>query len=251
VGLLLRERDGFENAVERVRAVARETGAEVTDDDPELVVVLGGDGTMLRAFHTYIGRGVPVIGVNFGRFGFLASMQPDELETGLQRVFSGDYVVLELPTLDFEHAGGRSVAVNDVVAATSEVGRVSELEWAIGGEPLGKVLADGIIHATPSGSTAYNLSNNGPVLMWGIDAMTVTFIAPHSLVARPLVVPRGRDVVVTNRNPETPLALLADGQREGEIEPGAAVTVRLGEERSMLATLPDATFLTRFRSAFG
>jgi NAD+ kinase len=251
VGLLLRERDGFDEAVERVRAVASETGAEVTEDDPELVVVLGGDGTMLRAFHENLARGVPVIGVNFGRFGFLASMQPAELETGLRRVFSGDYAVIELPTLEFSHAGGRSVAVNDVVAATSEVGRVSELEWAIGGEPLGTVLADGIIHATPSGSTAYNLSNNGPVLMWGIDAMTVTFIAPHSLVARPLVVPRGRDVVVTNRNSDTPLALLADGQREGEIEPGAAVTVRLGEARSLLATLPDATFLTRFRSAFG
>ena len=234
-----------------MRAVAGESGAEVTEDDPELVVVLGGDGTMLRAFHENLGRGVPVLGVNFGRFGFLASMQPAELEKGLRRVFSGDYVVIELPTLEFEHAGGRSVAVNDVVAATSEVGRVSELEWAIGGEPLGTVLADGIIHATPSGSTAYNLSNNGPVLMWGIDAMTVTFIAPHSLVARPLVVPRGRDVVVTNRNADTPLALLADGQREGEIEPGAAVTVRLGEACSMLATLPDATFLTRFRSAFG
>jgi NAD+ kinase len=234
-----------------VRAVARETGAEVTDDDPDLVVVLGGDGTMLRAFHENLARGVPVIGVNFGRFGFLASMQPPQLETGLRRVFSGDYSVIELPTLDFAHGGGRSVAVNDVVAATSEVGRVSELEWAIGGEPLGRVLADGIIHATPSGSTAYNLSNNGPVLMWGADAMTVTFIAPHSLVARPLVVPRGRDVVVTNRNPDTPLALLADGQREGEIDPGAAVTVRLGEARSLLATLPDATFLTRFRSAFG
>ena len=107
-----------------MRAVAGETGAEVTEDDPELVVVLGGDGTMLRAFHMYLGRGVPVIGVNFGRFGFLASMQPDELETGLRRVFSGDYVVIELPTLEFEHAGGRAVAVNDVVAATSEVGRV-------------------------------------------------------------------------------------------------------------------------------
>src|SRR5205814_10460777 len=103
------------------------------------------------------------------------------LETGLRRVFSGDYVVIELPTLEFEHAGERSVAVNDVVAATSEIGRVSELEWAIGGEALGRVLADGIIHATPSGSTAYNLSNNGPVLMWGIDALTATLIAPHSL----------------------------------------------------------------------
>ena len=223
----------------------------MTDDDPELVVVLGGDGTMLRAFHDYLGRGVPVIGVNFGRFGFLASMQPDELEAGLRRVLAGEYVVIELPTLEFEHAGRRSVAVNDVVSATSDVGRVSELEWAIGGEPLGRVLADGVIVATPSGSTAYNLSNNGPVLMWGIDAMTVTFIALHSLVAHPLVVPRGRDIVVTNRSPELPLALIADGQRVGEIEPGGAVTVRLGREPSLLATLPDATFLTRFRSAFG
>jgi len=235
---LLRERDGFGDAVERVRALAGEAGAEVTDDDPELVVVLGGDGTMLRAFHDYLGRGVPVIGVNFGRFGFLASMQPDELEAGLRRVLAGEYVVIELPTLEFEHAGRRSVAVNDVVSATSDVGRVSELEWAIGGEPLGTVLADGVIVATPSGSTAYNLSNNGPVLMWGIDAMTVTFIAPHSLVAHPLVVPRGRDIVVTNRSPELPLALIADGQRVGEIEPGGAVTVRLGREPSLLAGPP-------------
>jgi NAD+ kinase len=234
-----------------VRAVAREAGAEVVDDNPQLVVVLGGDGTMLRAFHEYLGSGVPVLGVNFGRFGFLASLQPDALETGLRRVFAGEYVSLELPTLEFEHAGERLVAVNDVVSATSEVGRVSDLEWAIGGEPLGTVLADGVIVATPSGSTAYNLSNNGPVLMWGIDAMTVTFIAPHSLVARPLVVPRGRDVVVTNRSSDMALALIADGQRRGELEPGAAVTVRLGEQRILLATLPDATFLTRFRSAFG
>jgi NAD+ kinase len=249
---LLRERDGFEAAIARIRAVAHEAGAEVVDDDdPELVVVLGGDGTMLRAFHENLGRGVPVLGVNFGRFGFLASLQPDALETGLRRVLAGQYVVIALPTLEFEHAGERSVAVNDVVSATSEVGRVSDLEWAIGGEPLGSVLADGVIVATPSGSTAYNLSNNGPVLMWGIDAMTVTFIAPHSLVARPLVVPRGRDVVVTNRSPDMALALIADGQRKGELEPGAAVTVRLGEARSLLATLPDATFLTRFRSAFG
>src|SRR5437763_11774092 len=106
------------------------------------------------------------------------------------------------------------------------------------------VPSDGIILATPSGSTAYNLSNNGPVLMWGIDAMAVSFVAPHSLYTRPLVVPRGRDVVVTNRTLDIPLALLADGQRVDEIEPGGGVTVRLGAQRSMLATLPDATFLT-------
>jgi NAD+ kinase len=250
-GLFVRERNGFEEAVARVQEAARKAGVEITQENPELVVVLGGDGTMLRAFHEFLGRGVPVIGVNFGRFGFLASMQPEELEDGLRRVFAGDYVVLALPTIDFEYPGGRAVAVNDVVAASHDVGRLIELEWAIGGEPLGTVPCDAVILATPSGSTAYNLSNNGPVLMWGIDAMAVSFVAPHSLHARPLVVPRGRDVVVTNRTAEIPLALIADGGRVGEIPPGKDVTVRLGEADILLATLPDATFLTRFRSAFG
>jgi len=232
-----------------VREVAREAGVEITNDDPQLVVVLGGDGTMLRAFHEFLG-GAPVIGVNFGRFGFLASMQPDDLEEGLRRVFAGEYVVLPLPTLDYEQNGTRSVAVNDVVVGSGALGRLVELEWAIGGESLGVVPSDAIIAATPSGSTAYNLSNNGPVLMWGIDAMAVSFVAPHSLHARPLVVPRGRDVVVTNRTADIPLALIADGQRVGEVAPGDAVSVLLGDAKILLATLPDVTFLTRFRSAF-
>jgi len=232
-----------------VHEIAREAGVEITQDAPELVVVLGGDGTMLRAFHEYLNR-APVIGVNFGRFGFLASMQPDELEDGLRRVFAGDYVVLELPALDYEQDGRSAVAVNDVVVGSGSLGRLVELEWAIGGESLGMVPSDAIIAATPSGSTGYNLSNDGPVLMWGIDAMAVSFVAPHSLHARPLVVPRGSDLVVTNRSDEIPLALIADGQRVGEVAPGGDVTIRLGEAKILLATLPDITFLTRFRSAF-
>jgi NAD+ kinase len=249
VGIVVRERDDFEGPIARVHAIAGEAGVEITNEDPQLVVVLGGDGTMLRAFHEFLGR-APVIGVNFGRFGFLASMQPDELEVGLRRAFAGDYVVLELPTLEYEQNGNRAVAVNDVVAGSGSFGRLVELDWAIGGELLGMVPSDAIIMATPSGSTAYNLSNNGPVLMWGIDAMAVSFVAPHSLHARPLVVPRGRDVVVTNRSAEIPLALIADGQRVGEISTGDDVTVRLGDANVLLATLPDVTFLTRFRSAF-
>jgi NAD+ kinase len=248
--LFVRKRDGFDDAVARVRVIAEDAGVEIGDDDPDLAVVLGGDGTILQAFHEFLGRGVPVIGVNFGRFGFLASIQPDELEEGLRRVFAGDYVVVEFPTIDFEHSGGSSVAVNDVVAASAHVGRLVELEWAIGGEPLGTVPSDAVILATPPGSTAYNLSNSGPVLMWGIDAMAVSFVAPHTMHARPLVVPRHRDVVITNRTAEIPLALIADGRRIGEIGLDESVTVRLGDARTLLATLPDATFLTRFRSAF-
>jgi NAD+ kinase len=251
-GVVVRSQHDLGDAVARVHAVARECGVEIVrdDDEPELVVVLGGDGTMLRAFHEFLGR-APVIGVNFGRFGFLAAIQPDGLEQGLRRAFAGDYVVLDFPTLEFEHGGTRSLAVNDVVAATAAPGRIVELEWAIGGEPLGTVPCDGIIVATPSGSTAYNLSNAGPVLMWGIDAMAVSFVAPHSLVVRPLVVPRGLDVVVMNRARDGALTLIADGHVVGEIAHGDAVHVSLGRERSLMATLPDVTFFTRFRSAFG
>ena len=110
---------------------------------------------------------------------------------------------------------------------------------------------DGVICATPSGSTAYNLSNGGPVLVWGIDAMAITFVAPHSLHARPLVVPRGRDVVICNRTPDVAAVVLVDGHSTGEIRPvDGTVVVRLGPERSLLATLPDATFVRRYRQSF-
>jgi NAD+ kinase len=216
----------------------------------DLVVVLGGDGTMLRALRTYLGSGIPVIGVNFGRVGFLSSMQPDELEVGLTRAFRGELEIVELPTLEVENGETGHVAVNDVVVTSAVLGRMVELEWAVGGEDLGSVPCDGIICSTPSGSTAYNLSNGGPVLMWGIDAMATTFVAPHSLHARPLVVPRGKDVVVWNRTAEVPVAVLVDGHRVGEAGPGGRVAVRLGAARTLLGTLPDATFVSRYRESF-
>jgi NAD+ kinase len=216
----------------------------------DLAVVLGGDGTMLRALRTYLGSGVPVIGVNFGRVGFLSSMQPDEMETGLTRAFRGELEVVELATIEVENGNAAHVAVNDVVVASAELGRMVELEWAIGGEDLGSVPCDGIICSTPSGSTAYNLSNGGPVLVWGIDAMATTFVAPHSLHARPLVVPRGKDVVVWNRTSDVPVVVLVDGHRVGEAGSGGRVTVRLGAAHTRLATLPEATFVSRYRQSF-
>jgi NAD+ kinase len=205
---------------------------------------------MLRALRTYLGSGIPVIGVNFGRVGFLSSMQPDELEVGLTRAFRGELEIVELPTLEVENGETGHVAVNDVVVTSAVLGRMVELEWAVGGEDLGSVPCDGIICSTPSGSTAYNLSNGGPVLMWGIDAMATTFVAPHSLHARPLVVPRGKDVVVWNRTAEVPVAVLVAGHRVGEAGPGGRVAVRLGAARTLLGTLPDATFVSRYRESF-
>jgi len=241
-----------ESALDRVRAVAEQAGVTLVDDPREvdLVVVLGGDGTMLRTLARLLGSDVPVIGVNFGRVGFLASIRPEDLDRDLGRVFAGEYVTVELPTLQVRLDGERHVAVNDVVVTSSTLGKMVELAWAIGVEDLGTVPCDGMICSTPAGSTAYNLSNGGPVLVRGLDAMAVTFIAPHSLHARPFVVPRGAEVTVRNATVDVAAALLVDGQRVAEIAPGEDVAIYLCDQRSLLATLPETTFFGRYRETF-
>jgi NAD+ kinase len=191
-----------------------------------------------------------VIGVNFGRVGFLTTIAAEELEAGLARVFAGDYRTVELPTLEVEAGGSSAVGVNDVVATSSALGRMVELEWAIGDESLGSVPCDGIICATPVGSTAYNLSNGGPVLVWGLDAIAVTFVAPHSLHARPLVVPRSRELTVWNRTTGVDVAVIVDGHGVADLGTDASVSVRLGGRSALLATLPEATFFRRYRETF-
>ena len=142
------------------------------------------------------------------------------------------------------------MAVNDVVVASSIIGRMIELGWTIGGEDLGVLPCDGVICSTPSGSTGYNLSNGGPVLVWGLDAQTVTFIAAHSLHARPLVVARGSDVEIENRTPDVPAQVLVDGRPVTQLAGGERVVARLGDERTRLAHLPEATFFRRYRETF-
>jgi NAD+ kinase len=254
-------------ALARLQALAEERGVELLladdelekhglgseDGDPttaDLAVVLGGDGTMLRALKRFVGTGVPVIGVNLGRVGFLASVGRDEVEEGLGRVFSGEYEAVELPAVEAEGGSGRWTAVNDVVVTSSTIGRMIELAWAIGGEDLGQLPCDGLICSTPSGSTAYNLSNGGPVLVWGLDAMAINFVAPHSLHARPMVVPRGLDLTVENRTDEVAATVLADGHPVHELQPGDRVVARLSDQRSLLATLPESTFFSRYRRIF-
>ena len=254
------------SALARLATVARESGVELLiaaeeaekhglegaadDTAVDIVVVLGGDGTMLRALARYLGTGVPVIGVNFGRVGFLASIGPNQLEAGLGRVFAGEYRVEEVATLDVEVGDERRIAVNDLVIASAVVGRMIQLEWAVGGERLGRLACDGVVCATPAGSTGYNFSNGGPVLVWGLDAMAVTFVAPHSLNARPLVVPREDELIVWNRTPDVPATALVDGHRIGDLGPGGRAVARLGDERSLLASPPEVTFFSRYSRTF-
>ena len=236
-----------------MRAVAASAGVELVDEPEraQLAVAVGGDGTILRTLARLLGTGVPVIGINFGRVGFLASIAPERLEDDLARVFAGEYRTIEQPTLEAQLDGETFVAVNDVVATSSTLGRMIELGWAIAGEDLGVVSCDGMICSTPSGSTAYNLSNGGPVLVRGLDAMAITFIAPHSLDARPLVVPRGRgadgaerDAGRRRRRPRRRARAAATSR------PDRTLSIRLGEQRSLLATLPETTFFGRYRETF-
>jgi NAD+ kinase len=260
-------RETADDALARLQVVAAEAGVELAmpadelekhdidlpetePSDADIVVVLGGDGTMLRALRRLLGTTVAAVGVNFGSVGFLTTIPMDELEAGARRVFAGDYELVDLPTLEARAGEDRRDAVNDVVATSSTLGRMVELAWTVGGEALGSLRCDGLIAATPSGSTAYNLSNGGPVLVWGLDALAVTFVAPHSLQARPLVIPRGLDVVVTNRTPDVWITALADGHVFSEVAPGGSMTIRLGPQRTLLATLPGATFFSRYRHTF-
>jgi hypothetical protein len=130
--------------------------------DVELVLVVGGDGTLLRAAELAWPVGTPVLGVNLGRVGFLTSMEASELDDGIARVFAGEYRVVELPTLVAGVDGTEVAAINDVVTASAVPGRMIELAWAVSGEDLGQLPCDGVICATPTGSTAYNLSNGLP-----------------------------------------------------------------------------------------
>src|SRR2546423_7514077 len=165
-------------ALERLEKVARVAGIELLlpgeeveehgvgeaeEDltDADIAIVLGGDGTMLRALQRFLGTDIPVVGVNFGRVGFLASIQPNELESGLARIFSGDYRVVHLTTLEVEVDDVRAAAINDVVVLSSIKGRMVELAWAIGGGGMGGQPRGGVICARPPGPTTDNPSDGG------------------------------------------------------------------------------------------
>ncbi|MET1010710.1 MAG: NAD(+)/NADH kinase [Gaiellaceae bacterium] len=241
------------DARRRVEEAAASAGVEVgspEDEALDLLVVLGGDGTMLRALRSTLGSGTPVFGINFGRVGFLTTADGAELEAALTRALAGEFRVVDLCTLEAAFGAETHAAVNDVVVTSSRPGRMVELGWQIAGEALGDQPCDGMICCTPSGSTAYNLSNGGPVLMWGLEAMAMTFVAPHSLRARALVVPRGLDLRIANRSKELPVTVLVDGHAVGELQRGEELAVAVGPEHCRLAVLREVTFFTRYHEVF-
>jgi len=242
------------SAVEVAKLEGAGEGIEVTEElpeSPDLCLVLGGDGSILYALRQYAGTGVPVFGINFGTVGFLAATERDQLEDGLRRAFAGDFEVIDLPGLDIETGGSKDVAMNDVTFSRRPEGRVAVLSYRIAGEEVGNVRCDGLVAATPTGSTGYNLANGGPILAWGVEGYVVSYIAPHSLSARPLVVAPGDTLRVGNAEGREPVDVAIDGEILCELEPGGEAEVRFRQNVGRLAQLPGSSFYRRISEKFG
>ncbi len=231
------------------------TGPELALDAPikldvELAVALGGDGTILRALQHYAGTGVPVFAINFGEIGFLATVEPDDLADAVRRALERDFELMRLPAITVDLGEGPVVALNDVAIHRKVGERVAELSYALDGEEAGAVRCDGLVVATPAGSTGYNLANGGPVMAWGVEGFVVSFIAPHSMTARALVAAPTDMLSITNRSRE-PLDVAVDGRPVGSIPAGGRIEASFAKDLGTLAQVPGTSFYRRLREKFG
>lgn len=228
-------------------------GIDVTAEHtlPDICLVLGGDGSILHALRRFAHTEVPVFGVNFGTVGFLAAIERDDARPGIRRALEGDVETIQLPGLEVTVDGRRETGLNDITLARRPHDRVAELSYRIAGEEVGHVRCDGLVAATPAGSTGYNLANQGPILAWGVKGYVVSYISPHSLTARALVVAPGDVLHVGNAAGREPVEVAVDGGKVADLSAGAALEVRFLDSVSRLAQLPGTSFYQRIREKFG
>ena len=270
-----RRPDDIAGALRELQRTAAEAGVELCFDETEtekhgledgkglalyapvgceadLCIVLGGDGTILQALRTYLGTGTPVFAVNYGEVGFLATVEPDGVADAFRRALAGTFEVMHLPGIVVDSRQGAGwTAINDVSFHRKPGLRVADLSYAVGEEEIGRVRSDGIVVSTPAGSTGYNLANGGPVMAWGVEGYAVSFIAPHSLTARALVVAPQDTLAVSNRSREEPIDVTVDGRPICELAAGESLRVMFRDGLGALAQIPGASFYHRLREKFG
>jgi NAD+ kinase len=219
--------------------------------DADLCIVLGGDGTILKGLGQCLRSQVPVFAINFGTVGFLAAAEREEAREGIRRALSGEFEVMLLPGLESSLVLDQPIALNDVSLIRLPHGRVAELAYRLGGKEVGHVRCDGLVAATPVGSTGYNLANQGPILAWGVEGYVVSFIAPHTLTARPLVVAPNDVLSVRNEPNREPVDVVLDGEHVGTLSSGDEMEIRFRDGVAALAQLPGSNFYRRIRDKFG
>jgi NAD+ kinase len=257
IGIVVHEdRDDAGAAADRLEAVAREQGLDVvrlSDDLPETVDVVlgvGGDGTVLRAARLARRADLPVAGVNVGRVGYLAEFEVDELPALVAAVAADTAHTLDRMTVRVDYPGGSATALNDIVVEKVVSGRTIEIVVTINGHRLATYRTDGLIVASPVGSTAYSLSAGGPIVDPRLHALILTPVAPHSLLSRSLVVSPDAVIEITIGS-DRPAAIHVDGQKEAQVEPGERVAVGRGEDVVHFLTLKGHPFPTAVRHQFG
>ena len=221
------------------------------------LITLGGDGTMLRGARLLGGREVPILGVNLGRLGFLTSCGQDQLDDALDRFARGDYraeirMQLEAHSQTIRGEERRSwLALNDVVLHKGGFARVVKLRVLVDGEDVGVYAADGVIISSPTGSTAYNLSAGGPVVLPTQHLIITTPISPHTLAIRPLVVPADSEVTVRAEDGPEELLVTIDGQVGTMFAPGDSLVVRRAAASVVVVRFSETTFFSVLRRKLG
>lgn len=232
-----------------IPVVAREGLAEQVD----LLIVLGGDGTLLSAARALQGHKVPILAVNLGGLGFLTSVTREELYPLLEQVLSGyhrisERMMLNAETIRDQKPAGQQIALNDAVINKAALARMLDFDVYIDHAQVGRYRADGLIVATPTGSTAYSLAAGGPIVHPHLDAFVITPICPHMLTNRPLVIPDTSNVEIDIAAAEEPLYLTLDGQVGFELQPRDRVAITKSSSRVFFVQSPQKTYFEVLRN---
>jgi len=235
-----------------------EAGIEVLAEEQvaqaDLVIAIGGDGTMLYASSLTREHDIPLLGINRGRLGFLADVTTDDMLSSVDHILAGNYTIESRLMLSAElrFADGKvvtAIAFNDVVLQRSETGRMVDFETSVAGQFVNTHSGDGLIVATPTGSTAYALSCGGPIVESHLDAMVVVPICPHTLTDRPLVIAASQPIMIRLLDREqTAAAVAIDGHSIGPISPDDILTISAAEKRIRLIHPPGYDFYGILRS---
>jgi NAD+ kinase len=246
-----------EGYFERLVAALEKRGVEISEvrpddepdgtSDPDLVFVLGGDGTMLRTTRMFPGK--VLLGINLGKVGFMSGMLPDEIEAGVEKVFSGGLEVQEYRMLEVKVAGEEPrLAANDSVLIKKRPHQLISVDVRVAGEELFAFRCDGFIAATPLGSTAYALSAGGPIISGDAGCYVLVPIAPHALVSRPLVL--GEEQVAELELVGRDALLSLDGEEPREMPAGGRVEIRLSQESVKIGRTEDWSWWRAVRRTF-
>lgn len=232
--------------------------AALSLDNPiDLAVVIGGDGTMLRVSRLLAPSGIPVVGVNRGRLGFLTEISASSMLHDIERILNGDFFIQNRTMLSCQISQGASIvdqtsALNDIVIGRGRIGRLIEFEIKINGKLVTHTRGDGLIISTPTGSTAYALAADGPIIDPALEVITLVPICPHTLSHRPLVVSGDSNIEVRLINPEiADVTVSVDGYTEYTIKNDERITITRSETNVKLVHLTDYSYYEALRSKLG